>query len=260
MAISGSSTPSAVSGAATSGLPDPVDVVNTPTGTPATERYPGALDPGPYGIPGAGVPPAGAPAGPVAGDYGTQPFGSGLPDQAPGGGYQDASWMTRHDGPSEAWDSNAGAPFAPSGAVNPELHGQDLGATYVKEHVVPAAIGSLTRHTTSAQTWNRVAPTQGAIGQMAQNGRSNLDQQQWHNPEGYSPWEVPYAERPIQNNLAYEATPMQQVPTAYGVAGALPDRSPYDYAAAAYEAPPDPDVSTTPTAAPAAGFSSGWSL
>jgi hypothetical protein len=239
----GSAAPSAA-GSAT----DPVNLVNNATNYPATERYPGALDASQYG-PGQEETPGG-PAGPVAaGTWGQQPFMSS-PDgmvEAAGGGYMDASPLTGHDGPQVPWDSSSGQPFAPSGALDPALHGEDLGATFVKGYVIPASIGQLVRHTMTGQTTVTVVETQDLKKTTAPNARLDLDQQQWHNPDGYNPWNVPYAERPIYNNLAHEAVPMQTLSTPYGVAGALPDRAPYDAGlAVAYEAPPDPAVTTVP--------------
>jgi hypothetical protein len=251
-------------GAASSAAPsatDPVDLVNEAAGYPATPRYPGAVDPAQY-QPGQEATPGG-PAGPAPGTWGVQPYLSEpglLP--APGGGYQDASWMTGHDGPQVPWDSSAGLPFAPSGAINPALHGEDLGASFIKGHVIPADIGQLTRHTMTGQTTVTVAEDQLLKKGVAPNARSDMDQQQWHNPDGYAPWNIPYSERPITNNLAHEAVPMATLNTPYGVAGALPDRSPYDAGmAVAYEAPPDPTVTTIPAsqaATPAVG--TGWLL
>jgi hypothetical protein len=249
------STASAATSAADSST-DPVDLVNSPAGYPVQEIWPGAVDASQYTDPGD-IPP-GAPAGPPYGSWGAEPFTETLPEQAPGGGYQDTSWMTGHDAPQAAWDSSAGEPFAPSGAVDPLLHAEDTGAVFVHEYVVPAEIGKLTRRTAAGQTYNEVAPTQTEIGQTTPNGRTNLDQQQWHDPDGFNPWEIPYSERPIQNNLAYEAVATSS-DGGYGVAGALSDRSVYDYAAVAYESPPDPDVSVAPVGTSGdSGIGGGW--
>lgn len=249
-------------GAAPSAAPpatDPVNLVNDPAGYPATPRYPGAVDAAQYQTGQTAAP--GGPAGPAPGTWGTQPFMS-APDlqEAPGGGYQDASWLTGHDGPSVPWDSSSGAPFAPSGAIPPELHGEDLGAVYVKAHVIPADIGRLTRHTMVGQTTVTVAETQLLKKDTAPNARQDLDQQQWHDPDGYNPWTIPYSERPIYNNLAHEAVPMATLATPYGVAGALPDRSPYDAGlAVAYDAPPDPTVTSVPASqASSPKIGGGW--
>jgi len=246
VAISGAATQSAAQSATQSAVD--TNVVNDAVAVPATERYPGSVDPAQYG-PGQYAPPGG-PSGPVTGQYGEEPFTSTVPEQAPGGGYWDASFLTGTDGPSVPWDSSAGEPFAPSGAINPALHGEDLGATHVKQHVVPAAIGSLTRRTETGQTTVTVADTQTTKVDVAPNNRVNLDQYQDWNPDGYDPWTIPYSERPVLNNLAWNAVALQQVNTPYGVAGVLPDRSPYDAGlAVAYQAPPDPAVTTaTPQA------------
>lgn len=249
-AATSAATPAAASAADPGG-----QLTDVPAGEPAAERYPGAVDATQYG-PGSSTTP-GTPAGPPYGSWGAEPFTATLPEQAPGGGYQDTSWQTGHDAPQADWDSSAGAPFAPSGPASPELHAEDTGAVYHQEHVIPAAIGSLTRHTMTGQTWNRVNPTQDAHGRTEPNGRTDLDQQQWHDPDGYDPWQIPYAERPILNNLAYAAVP-SSAEGGYAASGALPDRSLYnDYAAVAYESPADPAVTTaTPTSDP--GIGGGW--
>jgi len=98
----------------------------------------------------------------------------------------------------------------------------------------------------------------------APNGRSNLDQRQAWDPApgdggGWAPWDPGYSERPVMNNLAYQAYPVTNGETVYGVSGDLPDRAPWqNYDAQAYEAPPDPVVSQA--AAPEASMGSGWLL
>jgi hypothetical protein len=171
--------------------------------------------------------------------------------------------MSGHDGPVLPWDSSAGAPFTGSGAVNPALHGEDTGGVFQKSHVVAAAIGRLIRHTGVGQTYNRVAATQDTIGQTSPNDRRDLDQQQWHDPtHGAWRFDVPYAERPIYNNVAYESMPIEPTGSTYTPAGDLPDRSAYwDPNSYAYESPADPVVHAIP-AAPAAEASNsgGWLL
>lgn len=254
MAISGASTQQAATPAAS---PSATNQVNLDVAVPASERYPGAVDaaqylPGSYEVPGG-------PAGPPFGEYAAEPFTSSLPVLAPGGGYQDTAWMSGTDAPELAWDSSAGPAFAPSGALDPDLHGIDTGGVYVREYVVPAAIGSLTRATATGQTYDELANTRDTIGQNTPNGRQNQDQQQWHNPDGYDPWQIPYAERPIQNNVAWQNVPLDAVDSPYAVSGALSDRAPFDYAAVAYESPPDPSVATVPAQAPAS-IGGEWTL
>jgi hypothetical protein len=238
---------------------DPVDLVNTDTGYPPSERYPGAVDPSQYSA-GSGPQPPGGTGGPVAAGYGPDPFTSTLPHQAPGGGWQDTAWMTGHDGPQAVWDSSAGQAFAPSGAVGPDLHGEDTGGVWIREHVIPASIGSLTRRVQAGQTTVR----NGSGDQVTKdnitspNGRTDLDQYQMHDPDGFDPWDIPYGERPVQNNLAYEAMPIEPTGSPYTPAGELSDRSVYDYAAQAYESPPDPYVGTAAAPANSGGIGGGW--
>jgi hypothetical protein len=245
---------------------DPVDLVNTDSGYPASERYPGALDPAEHQASEADqyLPTTpGGPEGPVFGDQGGEPFTETLPHQAPGGGYQDSAWRTGHDGPQAPWDSSSGGPFAPSGPVPPALHGTDTGGVFNREHVTPAAIGSLTRRTQPGQTTIRNGSGDQALKDnvTSPNGRTDLDQYQYWNPDGYDPWEIPYGERAVQNNLAWESQQISPTGSPYTPSGYLPDRSVYDYAAEAYEAPPDPDVGTGAAAAAAAGsggIGGGW--
>lgn len=250
---------SAVQPAATpagSSAVDSVDLVNVPGGQTAQERYSGAVDPSQYGPGSATV--MGSVAGPVAGNWPTQPFGADVPVQAPGGGVQDSAWTTGHDGPSVDWDSNAGAPFAGSQAVDPDLHAEDSGGVFIKQHVTPAATGRLQRLTVFGQTFNRVAPTQELIGQNAPNGRQNRDEAQYQTPAyGNRAYDIGYAERPIYNNLAYEAHPVTDAQSPYVPSGALPDNSQYSYAAVAYEQPPDPSVGTVQQAS-SGGINLGW--
>jgi hypothetical protein len=245
---------SAATSAATAVI-DPSWSVNQPAGYPAQEKYPGALDSDHADDDSAQLP-DGSPGLPV--ETGPEPFGSWVPAQAEGGGYIDTSFTSGHDAPEEAWDSSAGEPFAPSGAINPELHGQDTGAVYQFQHVAAADIGMLTRHTSYGQTFNRVAPDQTTIGQTAVNNRQDMDQYQYHNPNGHDPWEIPYAERPIYNNVAYEAEGINPTDSQYTPSGELPDRAPYQYGSEAYEAPPDPDVSAVIPQSSDSGVGGGW--
>jgi hypothetical protein len=266
MAITGASTRSsttAAASAAAGATTSAADLVNVPTGYPAPQRWPGALDPGQYSDAGPGYPIEGPPADPwILNDWQAQ-----VPPEIQGGGVQDLSWTTGTNGPQAPWDSNAGEAFAPSGAAPPELHGQDTGAVWQAQHVVPAAIGQLIRASIPAQAYSRAYAFDPVTGQNVPTlaGRMNLDQQQRWDPApgdggGWAPWDPGYAERPLQANLAYQATAVRDVATAQGVAGALPDRSPWNaYAAQTYASPPDPIVNP-PAAAAAADFIGGWQL
>jgi len=245
VAISGAATSQAATPAAAPYL-DPVDLVNDPAGQPVTALYPGALDPAVHSGEEDYQPTTPGGIGSPADVAGGQPFAATLPEQAPGGGYQDTGWLSGHDAPQAVWDSSAGPAFAPSGALDPDVHAEDPGAVRRVEHVIPAAIGSLTRRTQVAQTTVR----NGSGDQLAKdnvtspNGRADLDQYQVHrgSDPGYEPWEIPYAERAILNNLAWEAQQGQASDAQYVPSARLPDRSVFDYAGAAYEAPPDPSL------------------
>jgi hypothetical protein len=254
-----SAATSAVTQAATPAV-NSGDLVNVAAGNPAQERWPGSVDPSQYTDAGPEYPIAGPPAGSWMADE----FGGSVPHAEQGGGIQDMSWTTGTDGPMVPWDSSAGAPFAPSGALNPDLHGQDTGAVYQNQHVTPAAIGTLTRTTGVGQTYNREYAFDPVTGMNvpAPNGRVDYDQRQTWDPSpgdggGYAPWDPGYAERPILLNVAYQATPVTEVPDVYGVSGALPDRAPFNaYTAESYESPADPVVNqpATPAANTGGGF------
>ena len=239
------------------------DLVNVPVGQPAKTRWPGPVNPSTYSDTGPDYPISGPPNGPWI-------LSEIPPGQAVGGvaegGIQDTSWMTGTDGPEVEWDSSAGAPFAPSAALNPVLHGTDTGAVFQAQHVVGAEVGLIQRHTGIGQTYNREYAFDPVTGMNvpAANPRQDYDQIQTWDPApydggGWAPWDPGYAERPILNNVAYTATPVNNNGSMYGVAGALPDRSQFNqYDAAAYEAPPDPIVNQP--AAPAASGGGGWLL
>jgi hypothetical protein len=260
VAITGAATTSATSSA---GLPavNSGDLVNVAVGYPAQERWPGPVDPGQYTDAG----PDYLIEGPPSGGWVLDDWAGNVPEQIQGGGVQDTSWMTGTDGPQLPWDSAAGAPFAPSGAVNPDLHSTDTGAVFAAQHVVPADIGQVVRHSPAGQTWNREYAFDPVTGGNvpALNGRANYDQMQVTDPApgdggGWAPWDPGYAERPVYNNLAYTATEVTSEPVYTGVAGQLPDRSPWQaYSAEFYEAPASPAIAPSPAAA-AGGTSDGW--
>jgi len=258
MAISGSALGgSTISGSAVNAA----DLVSAPAGYPAQERWPGAVSPSQYTDEGPEYPIE----GPVAGSWVLDSTSGSVPAQLHGGGIQDTSWTTGTNGPETAWDSAAGAPFAPSKAVNPLLHAEDTGAVFQATHTVPAGIGKVTRHTGTGQTYSRAFAFDAVNGQYvpASNGRTNMDQAQSWDPnpvDGDAPFYPGYSERPIFNNVAYQSTPVTPEATPYSVAGALPDRSSFSYGAEAYEGVPDPVVTQPAPPAPVPSFSGGWVL
>jgi hypothetical protein len=252
---------SAVKGAVQSAVSPavtPANSVNTVVGYPASETYPGSLDPTQYAQD-APVDPKGV-SGPPYGSWSSEPFTETLPEQAPGGGYQDTAWQTGHDAPQAPWDSSSGPPFAPSGALPVLLHAEDTGGVYVHEHVVPAAIGFPRRTTVESDPNIRLNNTQELIGQMSpEGGRIERDEYQTNDYFGYDPFVIDYSARPVYNNLAYQSEAITATDSAYTPSGNVPDMSVFDYAAEAYVAPPDPS-SPNPVAAGDSGFSSGWGL
>jgi hypothetical protein len=264
MAFSGKAATSAATPAATSAV-NSSDLANYPVGYPTQERYPGGVDPAQYSDAGPEYPIEGPPDG----QWSLNDWPSSTPESLEGGGIQDTSWMTGTDGPQTPWDSSGGQPVTPNlsypGALNPDLHAQDTGAVYQAFHATPANIGSIVRHTGQGQTMNRQYAFDPVTGQYipAPNGRANMDQSQYWEPnpiDGDAPFYPGYAERPIFNNVAYEATQVNEVPSPYGVSGQLPDRSPFnDYAATAYTSPADPSVSQPPAASDTSS-GGGWLL
>ena len=251
--VASSTTPAALSSTG--------NLVNLAAGYPAAEKYPGAVNPQQYLDPGPERPIE----GPVHGSWGSQLFSAPGPAPVSGGGIVDASYIEGHDAPMVPWDSSAGEPFAPSGALNPDLHAQDLGAVFVHQHTTPAFIGELRRFTPTGQTYNEQSETQEAKVSYDPNGRQDYDQYQTWDPApgdggGYAPWDPGYAERPVLLNVAHQADPVTPVDDLYGVNGLLPDRSQWNsYPAVSYEAPADPAVSQAPAAAQAP-VSGGWLL
>jgi len=190
-----------------------------------------------------------------------QEFGATIPAQAPGGGWQDPTWTSGTDAPQAPWDSLAGPPFAPSGAIaQADTHGTDQGAVFAHEHVTPPDIGQLRRVTIHGEAMNLEWGFDPATGERVNSpaGRVNLDQAQVGDCDAYDPWQVDYSERPILNNLAYEAAAYGGGST-YDPSGQLPDISlGNEYAAMTYEAPPDPATSLAQPAT--AGIGGGWVL
>jgi hypothetical protein len=251
-----------------SAVPSLGNAVNIPVASPATERYPGAVDPSVYT---QDYPSPFNVEGPIPGTPGDSPFGVSGPSASSGGGVVDATWLTGTDAPTVPWDSSGGQAVTPNlsypGATNPELHSDDgSGAVAAAQTVVPAYIGDLTRSTVTGQTFNReyvFEPVNGMWVPSA-NGRIDFDQTQTWDPSpgdggGYAPWDPGYSERPVLLNVAYQAYPVTSAGNQYSVNGLLPDRSQWNaYEAQAYEAPPDPIVNQP--AAPAPSGSGGWLL
>lgn len=246
MATSNGAVPKAVSGSwLTAAQQDQV------TGYPDTPLYPGPIttdhaDPG-APDPGRAGPLQGAAAPPVP-----QAGGEPQPDLS-GGMVADTVAELGYSAPVAAFDSSAGEPFAPSGPIAP-THGYDTGGTGRKEHVpVPDSPGWW-RRTLTGQTTDRTTvfdPTGKMINDPG--GRTNLDQAQGQNANGYDPFVIPYSERPLRANFAAAAYPVEAGGGVYGVEGALPDMAAFGGQGNwTYTAPPDPAASTSPPPAAAA--------
>lgn len=240
--------------------------VNVAAGSPATEKYPGAVDPQVYTEDYPAPFPIQGP-NPAAG---VSPYGAQTPPAGSGGGIIDTTYLTGTDAPEAVWDSAGGTAVTPNlsypGALPPNLHEDDgSGAVAAAQTVVAAAIGKLIRKTPTGQTYNRDYAFEPVNGQLvpSANGRVDFDQIQEWDPApgdggGYAPWEVPYAERPVLLNVAYQQTPVTNVGNQYGVNGFLPDRSQWNsFQAETYAAPPDPVVNQSPAPA-ASSMGTGW--
>jgi hypothetical protein len=219
------------------------------TGYPAQETYSGPvsenhLDPG-HADPGRSGPPDGTPAPPV-------PSTGGVPlADLSGGEHGDTqAAVYGSSAPMAAFDSAAGAPFAPSGPAA-DTHGYDTGGTGRKEHVpVPRSPGWF-RLTLRGQTWNRQAQvTDGKGWQLSSpNDRQNLDELQGQNANGYDPFVIPYSERPLKANFAAESYPVSPVSGPYGVAGVPGLDLMGGQGNLGYTSPPDPSVNLQPASA-----------
>ena len=260
-ATTSAAKPAAISSVASSTAIVQGDLVNVPAGKPASPIWPGAVNPVQYTDPGPGYPVE----GPVSRAH--NPIIPGdIPLADSGGGVLDETYMQGTDAPMVPWDSSAGEPFAPSGALNPALHGQDLGAVAIHQETVPAFIGALRRFSPAGQTYNTEAETQTEKVSFTANGRMNYDQYQTLDPSpgdggGYAPWDPGYAERPVLLNVAYQATGVSPEANQYGVNGVLPDRSQWNaYQASAYETPAEPVVSQNAPVQQVPQVTGGWLL
>lgn len=223
---------------------------NAVIGYPNNPEWPGPVstdhaDAGPTD-PGKSGPPSGSPPPPIPSTGPVQVVDTS------GGEAGDLVGLLGNSGPIADFDSNAGAPFAPSGPIAP-THGFDTGGTYRTEFVRPPQSPGWFRRVLTGQTFNRQAQVTDNAGwaQLAVNGRTDLDQYQGQDADAYDPFTIPYSERPLLANFAAEAYPVDPITTAYGVDGGLADMYAQggqgDYA---YTSPPDPSVTV---AAPAGG-------
>lgn len=198
--------------------------------------------------PGRSGPPQGTPAPPIP------PTGSvPLVDLSGGEDGDTQAAAYGYSAPMAPFDSSAGAPFAPSGPIA-DTHCYDTGGTARKEHVpVPRSPGWF-RLTLRGQTFNRQAQVTDTAGwdQNVPNDRTNLDEIQGQNANGYDPFVIPYSERPVRANFAATPYPVNAEGGVYGVDGALPNMAGLGgQGNFGYTPPPDPVVSLTPSAAPA---------
>lgn len=165
-------------------------------------------------------------------------------------------------------DSGHGAPVAPFEAQGDFLqgsgpladtHSYDSGGVERVEHVPMPDGGVWTRMTLQDMTFDSQAQVTDTKGwrQNVPTGRSDLDQYQYNDSDAYNPFEVPYSERPIQANFAYEPVALDGTPDAYTPDGQLPQMvATGGQGNAVYTEPPDPEMvtaATAPASAPASG-------
>jgi hypothetical protein len=193
------------------------------TGYPAQETYPGAtgenhLDAG-VADPGRSGPPQGQAQPPI-------PSTPGVPLTDLSGGEAGDTQATTlgRSAPMAAFDSSAGDAFAPSGPIA-DTHCDGTGGTDRKAHVPLARSPGWFRLTLRGQTWNRQAQVTDNKGWQlnSPNDRTNLDEIQGQNANGYDPFVIPYSERPVRANFAAEAYPVNNEGGVYAVDGSLPN-------------------------------------
>lgn len=225
---------------------------NQVLGYPNNPEYPGPVtgdhaDPGAED-PGRSGPPQGSAPPPI-------PSTGAVPvTDLSGGEAGDTVAQLGNSGPVADFDSSAGGPGMSSGPIA-DTHGYDTGGTDRKEHVPLASSPGWFRRILTGQTFNRQAQVTDNAGWQvnAANGRTNLDQYQGQNANGYDPFTIPYSERPVLANFAASAYPVDPIATAYGVDGDLADM----YAQGGqgdfgYTSPPDPSVTVvSPEGTPA---------
>jgi hypothetical protein len=170
--------------------------------------------------------------------------------------------VTGHGGPVSPHDSNA-YPNKLAG-VNVDTHAIDTGGVERKSKVLmPKAVGWF-RRTISGMTYDKNSYSYNSEGFMINTatGRQDLDQYQGKAGDAYDPFLVPYAERPVLANLAYESIPYGSVGNPYIPSGQLPNMTPTGgQGNNAYTSPDDPPVNTNTDLAPApqlSSYSSGW--
>jgi hypothetical protein len=151
-----------------------------------------------------------------------------------------------HAAPQATFDSNAGAPFAGSGPIA-ETHGFDTGGVYRTEYVPMPKAPGWWRRTATGQTYN-ATDTYDPTGKIVStvNDRTDFDQYQGHNADASHPFWLPYSERPVLLNVAYEPVSSNDEPNAYNPSNDLSPVGPQFWTDTSniYESPPDPQTST----------------
>lgn len=183
------------------------------------------------------------------------------PDQADtvsGGGGHFAEYPdTGHGGPVAPF-ATQGAFFGGSGPIV-DTHSGDTGGVERKEHVIQPQAKGWFRRVLSGMTYDSQAQVTDTMGwrQNVPAGRTDLDQYQGQDADAYDPFLVPYSERPVHANFAYEAVPLTGTPGAYIPSGQLPEMIPTGgQGNLVYVEPDDPEM-TPPQATQTAGYVPG---
>jgi hypothetical protein len=177
------------------------------------------------------------PANPVAGD---DPADAEI--SSGGIATSDTGWPST-EAASAPWDSNAGQPFAGSSGVS-DVHAQDVGtkpAWTGPEYGVAHDVNQANQSYAPAYEWDS------GTGRREAEATAHVAHDEFHGAGSdidYRPrfWDVVL--RPIRNNVAATAQPLNPVPSADGVQGTTPDivRNASDQSVL-YDSPPDPNVS-----------------
>lgn len=167
-------------------------------------------------------------------------------DISEGGGYYEGAHPFTHAAPTAAFEAQGN--FAQGSGPVSDVHSTDDGGYARKTYVDQPQSQGWLRRTLSGLTWNRQSYNYTPEGFMVNvaNNRTDLDQYQVKDYPGYAPYWIPYSERPIYANFAYEAQAINTPPSAYVPSGALPNMTPTGgQGNNVYTAPPNPPVNTS---------------
>lgn len=209
---------------------------------PVTEDHSG----GPETIPGRD---------PVGGQDGSPITTDQIDYVSGGGGHFNEFPHSGHAAPVAPF-ANQGDFLQGSGPV-PDTHSHDTGGVERTERVIMPNPGKWWRRILTGMTYDQQSQVTDTAGwrQNTATGRVDLDQYQGNDSDAYDPFQVPYSERPVYANFAYEPVALDTQPDAYTPDGQLPQMvATGGQGNAVYTEPADPEMTTpgTATAIPAA--------